>query len=180
MTPVPETITFPSIVPSDRSFVDGKHPMSMAQTMAGTSVRRLLSAQATDPELRLKFNNITDAVAESILAIYDDAYGSRKPLTLPSSITAGIDTELATLIRNESSALRWYFLGRPSLESVVPGRSTVTVALRGRLVPTFTPPTIAASSITPPSGSNVVNGYACRLNQNAPGARWLVTATVTA
>jgi hypothetical protein len=177
MTPVPETITFPSLVPSARSYVEGQHPINKAQTMAGISVRRLLSAQATEPELRLKFQNIPDASAEDILSTYDKAYGTRKQITLPSALTAGLSTNLATLIRNESGQLRWYFMGRPSLESTVPGRSTVSVALRARLVPAFTPPEIGSTTITPPSGPNVVNGYACLLNPNALGARWKVKAS---
>jgi len=161
MTPVSDTITFPSLVPSSRSFIDGQHPMSTARTMAGPTVRRLLSAKATEPELRLKFSNISDATAESILAAYDSAYGSRKPVTLPSSITAGSDTNMATLIRNEGSSLAWYFLGRPSLESIVPGRSSVTAAFQGRIVPTFTAPDLSFGSTSPGTGAGIVNGYPC-------------------
>jgi hypothetical protein len=142
MTPVSANITFPTLVPSTRSYVDSQHPISKAQTMAGTSVRRLLSAQATDPELRLKFQNIPDASAEDILSTYDKAYGTRKQITLPPALTAGLSTDLATLIRNETGQLRWYFMGHPSLESTVPGRSTVSVALRARLVSAFDPPDI--------------------------------------
>jgi hypothetical protein len=161
MTPVPDTITFPSLVPSSRSFIDGKHPMSTAQTMAGLTVRRLLAAKATEPELRLKFSNISDAAAESILAAYDSAYGSRKPVTLPSSITAGIGTSMAALIRNEGSSLAWFFLGRPSLESIVPGLSSVTISFQGRIVPTFTAPELSYGSTSPGTGAGLVNGYAC-------------------
>lgn len=124
-------VSFPSITPTNRSFSAPIYPVTVYRSQSGASVRRLWASQPSNARLSLTFNNISDADAASILACYSSASGSVGTLTLPSVVFNGAETALATLFSQAGSVLQWHFAddSPPKVDSVVPGRSSVTLEL---------------------------------------------------
>ena len=81
--------------------------------------------------LSLSYNNISDTNARSLLDCYKNALGSIEALSLPSAIFSGAETTLATFMSSPDLVLTWHFAddSPPKVDSVVPGRSSVTLEL---------------------------------------------------
>jgi hypothetical protein len=98
-------------------------------SQSGVTVRRLYANKRSRSSLDLAFTNISDAQATAILSCYEAARGTFDDLTLPADITAGAKNDLAVLLLESGSGLKWYFSEPPSVESSFNGRSSVRVRL---------------------------------------------------
>lgn len=123
--------TFPSVTPTSRSFAAPVYPVTTYRTQSGVTVRRLWASAPSNARLSLKFNNIADADAVSILTCYNNALGSVNTVTLPSEVFTGADTALVAFLQQSGTSLNWHFAedSPPQVESVVSGRSSVTLEL---------------------------------------------------
>jgi len=129
-------VTFPTIEPTSRNFTSPKWPTSGLTTQSGVTTRRLWGSRPSQAQLGLTFTNITDDNAALILAAYHDAKGATTDLSLPSIIFNGASTNLANWLNTASTGagMKWFFTEEPpSVESVAPNRSTVTVRLVAEL-----------------------------------------------
>lgn len=124
-------VTFPSIAPTNRSFSAPIYPVTVYRSQSGTSTRRLWASAPSNARLSLTFSNIADADAASILTCYNNALGSVETLTLPTAVFNGAETALASFLSQSGTVLNWHFAddSPPKVDSVVPGRSSVTLEL---------------------------------------------------
>lgn len=129
--------SFPEIEPTDRSFNAPRWPTSSDTTKSGAITRRLWGSRPNSGQLSLKFQNTTDANAAAILAAYDNAKGSVDSLTLPDILFNGANANLKAWLDGSAhgAGLLWCFTegSPPQVESIAPGRSTVTVSLTAEL-----------------------------------------------
>ena len=129
--------TFPSITPTRRSFVAPTWPTKTQASQSGVITRRLWGSRPSQAKLSLTFGNINDTNTAAILSAYNSARGSVDSLTLPTLIFAGADATLQSWLNASATGagLLWSFSEgtSPQVESVIPGRSNVTVELTAEL-----------------------------------------------
>lgn len=129
--------TFPSIEPTARSFTAPTWATTTQTSQSGVITRRLWGSRPSRPTLSLQFSNISDANVSAILNAYNTAQGSVDSLTLPDVLFNGADAMLKTWLDSSATGagLLWCFTegSPPSVESVAPGRSNVSVSLTAEL-----------------------------------------------
>jgi hypothetical protein len=125
------SVNFPSFTPTSRSFSAPVYPVTSYRSQSGTTTRRLWASSPSNARLSLTYSNISDANARLLLDCYKNAFGSVEALRLPSAIFSGADSTLATFMANPDFVLTWHFVddSPPKVDSVVPGRSSVTLEL---------------------------------------------------
>lgn len=123
---------FPRIKPTTRAFKLGSFPVKVYRALSGATVKRAFGNRATGFELQLRFNNITDATTEQLLAHYTGSQGGFDRFTLPADLFAGMTTSLRGYIQAPTS-IKWEYAGPPEVESVYTGRSRVSITLLGEL-----------------------------------------------
>jgi hypothetical protein len=129
-------VAFPSIEPTSRSFTAPKWPTSGITAQSGVTTRRLWGSRPSQAQLSLSFDNISDDNAGLIVAAYNSAKGATTELTLPSVLFNGASAALTGWLNTTSTGagMKWFFAEEPpTVESVVPGRSSVRVALVAEL-----------------------------------------------
>lgn len=128
---------FPTVQPTSRSFVAPTWPTKTQASQSGVITRRLWGSRPSRARLRLRFDNINDTSTTEILSAYNTAKGSVDSLTLPSIIFKGASAGLQQWLDASATGagLLWCFSEgtSPQVESVAPGRSTVTVELTAEL-----------------------------------------------
>ena len=130
-------ITFPSLVPTSRSFKPPSWPATKKTSQAGVTSIRLWGSRPSDGGMSLTFANIPDADAAAILNAHRAAKGHVLPIVLPNAVLKGMEQELADafLAPISEGRLSWHFSENdpPTTDSVIPGRSTVRVILSAEL-----------------------------------------------
>ena len=126
------TVPFPVIKPSKREFRVGAFPVKTYRALSGATIKRSFGNRAYGYELELEFQNIPDATTALILKHYTDTSGGFQRFTLPSQLFAGMDATLQSFAQAPAT-IRWEYGGPPTVESVLAGRSTVSVNLIGEL-----------------------------------------------
>jgi|TARA_Y100000289_G_C3928695_1_gene155063 hypothetical protein len=131
------TTAFPSIEPSSRSFKAPVFPAKSHVAQSGVTTRRLYASLPSQAELKLEFRNIADTNVTAIMTAYKTAKGAVDDLSLPDIVFNGADVDLANYLDGSSFAtgLKWCFAegSPPTIASVAPGRSNVSVSLVGEL-----------------------------------------------
>lgn len=130
-------VSFPSVAPSQRRYTPGQFPTALFTAQNGSTTVLRYGSRRYDSALDLQFTNISDTIAAQLLSLYERVTAADDWLVFTASdVTAGAGTGLATWLEESGgSGLRWRFDGPPSVESVVPGRSTVSMKLVARLDP---------------------------------------------
>jgi hypothetical protein len=128
---------FPPIKPTGRSYSPGAYPQTTFKALNGATTVVRFGNRRSDSELRLTFQNLSDANAAVLLALYEQTMVSDDWITFTAADgAAGASPELANYLREVGgSGLRWRFSDPPSVDSVVPGRSSVQCSFVGRLDP---------------------------------------------
>jgi hypothetical protein len=140
MTGVP----FPNIPPTTREYSPGRVPESLFQSQNGAVTTVRFGNRVADSYLRMSFQNITDDQAFEIYTHYlesgqIDEKGNRNHSTFPrdsniGSALEGIKGDGLQRVMGEVPGFRKYnFDSPPVIRSVFPGRSSVTVELRGTI-----------------------------------------------
>ena len=130
------TVTLPSITPSSRTFQAPKWPTTSSTSQGGVVTRRLWGSKPSIGSMSLSFDNISDDNAAAIIAAYNAAKGPTTEVQIPSEILSGMSENLKTGIASsiDDLGLKWFFSeDGPSVESVAPGRSSVTLNLIAEL-----------------------------------------------
>ena len=130
-------VAFPAIKPSSRAYSPGEYPQAQFTAINGATTTLRYGNRRFDSSLDLAFQNITDENAAKILKHYEDITVADDWATFTTSDgAAGAGADLADYLREVGgSGLRWRYDGPPSVQSVIPGRSTVQVKFIGRLDP---------------------------------------------
>jgi hypothetical protein len=128
-------VAFPALKPTSRQYSPGRFPQSEFKALNGASTRIIYGNRRSEAELSLSFANITDTQAAAVLALYDQVTPVDDWITFTAADgAAGASSELANYLREVGgSGLRWRFAEPPSVDSVVPGRSSVQVSMVGQL-----------------------------------------------
>lgn len=126
---------FPALKPTSRSYSPGQYPQTEFKALNGVTTVVRFGNRRFDAELQLGFQNITDAKAAAVLALYEQSMVGDDWITFTTNDGAvGASAELANYIREVGgSGLRWRFSEPPSVDSVVPGRSSLQCRFIGRL-----------------------------------------------
>lgn len=110
---------FPSIVPSGRTYIPGRNPVTVHPSMRGTEIRVKHSNVILDAGLRLTFNA---DISDNILAVrdhYREQKGGFLPFLLPSELLAGTtdDPEVFT-----PPGYQWKYAKAPEVADIpIPG-----------------------------------------------------------
>ena len=137
---------FPNITPSRRSYTPGTYPTREFQGLNGAVTTLQYGTHLVDSKLEMTFENIPDAKAWEIFEHYEAVNGGRdnetderdyivfNPATQPNAL-AGIGYESLRKQIGEQfvDKLRYRYASPPTITSVFPNVSTVTVELRGYL-----------------------------------------------
>lgn len=122
---------FPSLIPTSRSFDPGDYPKQEYRTLSGAVWKRVFGSVRVGMTLNLEFANITDNNAALIINHYRAQVGTIVGFNIPESfIYGGMSSSLVSAV-DISSSVEWVYAGPPSVTSVVPGISTVSVSLVG-------------------------------------------------
>lgn len=130
-------VAFPAIVPTRRQYTPGQFPQTSFQAQNGATTVLRYGSRRYDSALDLQFENITDARAAELLSLYETVTRADDWLTFTTTgVAGGAGSTLASWLQESGgSGLRWRFAEPPSVDSVVPGRSSVGVRLIARLDP---------------------------------------------
>lgn len=107
----------------------GQYPVKRFTSISGAGTSRLYGSKAFDAQLELEFFLDDDSTA-LLLSAYHDSKGGYEVLDLPANIYSGMSSDLQDQIRDYYS---WRFAGPPTSQSVMPGRSKISVTLVGGL-----------------------------------------------
>ena len=139
--------TFPTLVPSARSYSPGTYPSTTFESLDGTKTHIRFGNKRVNATLSLSFSNITDAEAASILDNYEEvnsvwdyvefdlavgALAGIGDLGELTDRTGQVDLDLMRYMKEENSkgtrpsGLKWRYSGPPSVTSVRPGISNVS------------------------------------------------------
>lgn len=138
---------FPSITPSQRKYTPATFPTAEFQGLNGAVTTLQYGAVPVDSKLEMVFENIPDEKAWEILENYEavnggrDSEGERDYVRFSSSskadATDGVANQNLRQLMGERlpgrAPLRYRYAEPPTITSVFPGYSTVTVNLRGYL-----------------------------------------------
>ena len=111
--------------PVERTFTPGNFPTRRFNSISGAGTTRIYGSKQFDATLELGFV-LSDADTCTILRAWDDAKGTFDTLDLPEQFFAGSGELLDCGIPDY---LKWRWAERPSVTSLLPGRSRVQVRL---------------------------------------------------
>lgn len=130
-------VYFPDIVPSRRRYRPGRIPSSKFRALNGATTEIRYSNRLVDAEIEVEFQNIPDDRAAEVLRLYRDVAKRGDWVRFSrAGMTAGVTQDLRDWLRDtDGSGLRWRFDPEqpPSVESVRPGRSTLSCRFIGEL-----------------------------------------------
>jgi hypothetical protein len=124
-------MAFPSYAPTARSFSAGDYAYKTFQAQSGKEVRILYGDKRTGMTLDLSYNNIADTHADDFITHYDETKGGFTSFTLPAAFRTGWSGNSAAI--DAATGNQWRYDGPPTITSVRPGISSVTVKLVGVL-----------------------------------------------
>ena len=121
-------VPFPPIKPSARSYVPGTFPQSVFESQNGTKTVIRFGNRAVNSQLSLSFNNITNAQAAQIIKNYEQVNSAWDYVTFTDvdAIVGVNNTQLSNYMKESGSGLKYRYSEPPSIQSSVPGRSSVT------------------------------------------------------
>lgn len=126
-------MAFPTLVPSSRAFDAGNWPIKTFKAQNGAEVRILYGNRRTNMTLSLQYQNVSDANAELFLDHFDEMFGTYSTFTLGDSIS-GVRTGWTgnkDALGAGAQGSYWRYAEPPSVDSVKPGISNVSIKLIG-------------------------------------------------
>ena len=123
-----ESVDFPAIRPTSRSYKPGEYPQTEFKANNGAVSVIRFGNKRVDSQLTLEFSNISNEAAQ-ILDNYQQVNSDWDYINFTSSNgTLGIDDtqDLRRYIQEADSGLRWRYDSAPVVRSLTPGRSSVS------------------------------------------------------
>ena len=124
----PEYNGYPKTKPSARTFDPGNWPVKTYNSMSGVETRIRYGDKRFNAKLSLQYQNIADKEADLFLKHYETQFGTYKAFKVPEETLSGWTGD--TYIPDES-AMKFRYSQAPTVVSVRPGVSTVSVELLG-------------------------------------------------
>ena len=119
-------VAFPELSPRKRSFQQGRWPTKRFVSMNGAATTRIYGDRATEATLDLEFLVDTKGM-EDLMDCFALANGAYDELSLSTAMFEGTTSDLFP------EYLKWHWVEAPSISSVQPDLSRVTVKLIGLL-----------------------------------------------
>ena len=116
---------FPAIEPSSRAWVPGSQPVKSFLTLSGYESRVMLGAEPVGTSLQMSFQNLTEAIALSVIDHFSKAKGTFETFALPAAVFAGM-TDYGKVT---PSGQVWRYASSPSVTWVSPGIANIQVSL---------------------------------------------------
>jgi hypothetical protein len=130
-------VSFPLAIPSRRRYSPGRIPSSQFRALNGATTTILYSNRLVGASIEAEFQNISDLRAAEILRCYRETTKRGDWLVFtPRDLTGGASWEMETWLKDtDGSGLRWRFdpEQEPTVESVRPGRSTLSCRFIGEM-----------------------------------------------
>lgn len=128
-------VPFPPIKPSKRSYVPGEYPQSVFESQNGTKTVIRFGNKAVNSTLTLSFDHITNAEADAIIAHYEAVNSAWDYVAFGSgNALVGLkNADLLDRMQESKSGLRYRYSEPPTIQSSVPGRSSVTCKFEASL-----------------------------------------------
>lgn len=120
---------FPAKKPSTRNVTAGQYAVKRFISIAGTGSTRVYGSQPFNSKLQLAYNNISDEETIEFVVAHENARGSFDSLDLPPETWDGLDLMLRERLERDYV---WRFASPPSIQSIAPGRSSVSIELEGQ------------------------------------------------
>lgn len=118
-------MTFPSLLPSARTYVPGSIPESSQTTLSGNRTGFRRGNRSVDQKLTLSFSNLSESEVEQIRDHYIDRQGSFDIFYLPTSVWSGYTTVPVASLGNTA----WRYAQSPVVSDGIVGRWQVDVEL---------------------------------------------------
>jgi hypothetical protein len=123
---------FPGLVPSSRTFNPGNYPTKSFIAINGVEHRLLYGSVRTQMTLNLSYDNIPDADAAAFMAHFDAMAGTFLGFYLLTENTEAKGGYAgAAVFPMNANGGAWRYDSPPTLTSIRPGISSVSVTLRG-------------------------------------------------
>jgi hypothetical protein len=123
------TVNFPPLSPSSRQIKLGQYAVQRFISIAGTGTSRIYGSQPFNSTLELEFANVSDADTLLVIQAHEAARGSYDSLILPATLWEGLDSDMFVLLQRDYV---WRFAEQPSITSVAPKTSSISVRLEGQ------------------------------------------------
>ena len=123
---------FPSFTPTSRSFTPGTYPQRSYRSLSGVVAKRTFGNSPSQATLDMSFDNVADSTAASIIAHYNSQTATNRRFLIDSTL-GGISESLTDYANGSEHNLRWEYAKPPSVQSVRPGRSSISVSLIGEI-----------------------------------------------
>jgi hypothetical protein len=116
---------YPELCPVRRTLTPGEYPVRRFTATNGAGRTRIYGSKAYDATLQLEYL-LNDNELALLLGNYHEAKGGYNSLTLNAEVFAGISAPVMAQIPDY---LKWRYAETPVVDSLLPGRSRVTVNL---------------------------------------------------
>lgn len=120
------SVSFPDLSPTKRSFQQGRWPTKRFVSMNGSSTTRIYGDHSTEATMDLEFLVDTKGTKD-IMDCFRRAEGTFNEVALSDSMFDGTSNDLFP------DYLKWHWVEAPTVSSVQPDLSRVTVKLIGLL-----------------------------------------------
>ena len=120
------------IKPTSRTFSFGEYPIKVYRSASGAVLKRAFGNRAFNYALQLEFANVADNVVQAIFDHYHGQGGSLEGFNIPSNLFSGMEADMRLRIQQPAGVL-WFYAEAPSVQSVPPDLSTISISLIGEL-----------------------------------------------
>ena len=124
-------MSYPSLIPSSRNFNAGDYSYKTFKSQNGSETRILYGDKRTGMTLDLSYDNIADTAADDFITHYDSVKGGFETFDLPAAFRSGWSGNTSAI--DAATGNKWRYDSPPTITSVRPGISSVTVKLVGVL-----------------------------------------------
>ena len=123
-----DQIPYSTLSPSSRNYNPGNWPVKTYNSMSGREIRLRYGDKRFNTKLSLQYQNISDTNVSDFLAHFDAQFGTYTSFALSTQVLSGWSG--SSYIPN-ASAMKFRYSQAPTVVSVRPGVSTVSVELTG-------------------------------------------------
>jgi len=124
---------FPSFAPTSRSFTPGTYPQRSYRSLSGVVTKRTFGNAPSQATLDMSFDNVADSTVAAIINHYRNQTAVNRRFQLSAITMGGMDSSLVSIANGTVDNLRFEYKDPPSVQSIRPGRSSVSVSLIGEI-----------------------------------------------
>ncbi|NBU93038.1 MAG: hypothetical protein EBS18_00400 [Actinobacteria bacterium] len=124
---------FPSFAPTSRSFTPGTYPQRSYRSLSGVVTKRTFGNAPSQATLDMSFDNVADSTVAAIINHYRNQTAVNRRFQLSAITMGGMDSNLVSIANGTVDNLRFEYKDPPSVQSIRPGRSSVSVSLIGEI-----------------------------------------------